>query len=99
VRRDIPWDTIEWTEWRYKVEAIAFEARDESGLDWWGSDEVMVETRDAKGWTVSGEIGGIDSGDSHQFGPLRSCVVAVRPGIVVLGKTSVCTDVGERPPR
>jgi hypothetical protein len=95
---DIPWDTVEWTERRYKIEALGFKARDETGWDWWGSDEVMVETDDAKGWTVSGEIGSVDSGESHPFDPLRSCLVAVRPGIVVLGKTSVCDEAGEPAP-
>lgn len=98
VEQDVAWDMIEWTERRYKIEAVRFKARDESGWDWWGSDEVMVETMDVKGWTVSDEIGGIDSGDTHHFDPLRSCVVSVRPGIVVLGKTSVCTDAGEAAP-
>lgn len=93
-----PWDTIEWVERRYKIEAMRFKARDESGVDWWGSDEVMVSTDDAKGWTVSDEIGDIDSGDTHRFDPAKSCVVAVRPGIVVLGKTSACDDVGEPAP-
>ena len=57
-----PWGGIvlEWDEPRYKVEAIRFKARDEFGFDWLGSDEVIVETVDAEGWTVSEEIGSID---------------------------------------
>ena len=98
VSRATRWDTIQWVERRYKIEAMRFKARDESGFDWLGSDEVMVETDDAKGWTVSDEIGGIDSGDTHNFDPAKSCIVAVRHGIVVLGKTSVCDDVGEPAP-
>ena len=96
--RATPWDTIQWIERRYKIEAMRFKARDETGFDWLGSDEVMVETMDAKGWTVSSEIGGIDSGDTHNFDPAKSCIVAVRPGTVVLGKTSVCEEVGEPAP-
>ena len=92
------WDTIQWIERRYKIEAIRFKARDETGIDWPGSDEVMIGTDDAKGWTVSDEIGGIDSGDTHNFDPAKSCIVAVRPGIVVLGKTSMCEDAGEPAP-
>lgn len=95
---DIPWHTLELMEPRYKVEAMRFKARDETGYDWWGSDEVMVGTHDAKGWTASDEIGGIDSGDTHKFDPAKSCIVAVRPGIVVLGKSSVCDGVGEPAP-
>lgn len=98
VPSDIPWHTFEVIERRYKVEALRFKARDETGLDWWGADEVMVETRDAKGWTVTDEIGGIDSGDTHQFDPAKSCLVAVNPGMVALGKTSVCNGVGEPAP-
>jgi hypothetical protein len=96
--RDIPWRTFEWIERRYKIEAMRFKALDETGVDWKGSDEVMVGTEDAKGWTVSNEIGNIDSGDTHHFDPAKSCIVAVRPGIVVLGRTSVCDDVGEPAP-
>lgn len=95
-----PWDdiVIEWNELRYKIEAMRFKARDETGFDWPGSDEVMVETSDAKGWTVSNKIGNIDSGDTHDFDPAKSCIVAVRPGVVVLGKTSVCDGTGEPAP-
>lgn len=96
--RSINWDSIRWVERRYKIEAMRFKARDETGIDWLGSDEVMVETTDAKGWTVSKEIGGIDSGDTHNFDPAKSCIVAVRPGTVVLGESSVCEEVGESAP-
>jgi len=58
----------------------------------------MVETHDAKGWTVSREIGDIDSGDTHNFDPAKSCIVAVRPGTVVLGESSVCEEAGEPAP-
>ena len=96
---DIAWDAIEWTEQRYKIEALGFKARDESGIDWSGSsDEVMIRTDDAKGWTVSDEFSDVDSGETHKLDPARSCIIAVRPGIVVLGKTSVCDDVGEPAP-
>ncbi len=95
---NIPWHTFEWIERRYKIEAVRFKARDETGIDWPGSDEVMVGTVDAKGSTVSDEFGDIDSGDIGNFDPAKSCIVAVRPGTVVLGKTSVCDDVGEPAP-
>src|SRR5215207_8710475 len=95
---NIPWHTFEVIERRYKIEALRFKALDETGIDWWGSDEVMVETTDAKGWTVSNEIGDIDSGDTHTFDPAKSCIVSVRPGVVVLGKTSVCDAAGEPAP-
>jgi len=94
----IAWDTIVWIERRYKIEALRFKARDESGIDWWGSDEVKVGTFDARGSTVSSEIGNIDSGDTHQFDPAKSCIIAVQPGNVVLGETSVCESVGEPAP-
>ena len=98
VSRATRWDTIQWVERRYKIEAIRFKARDETGFDWPGSDEVMVQTNDAKGWTVSNEIGNIDSGDTHNFDPAKSCIVAVHPGVVVLGESSVCNEVGEPAP-
>lgn len=95
----INWDPTRWVERRYKIEALRFKARDETGVfDWTGSDEVMVETHDAKGWTVSNEIGDIDTGDTHNFDPAKSCIVAVRTGVVVLGESSVCDEVGEPAP-
>ena len=100
VPADFPWETItaEWTERRYKVEAIRFKARDETGADWPGADEVMVETNDAKGSTVTNEIGGINSGDAHEFDPALGCIIGVRPGTVVLGESSVCDEAGEPGP-
>ncbi|CAG9934001.1 hypothetical protein [Candidatus Nitrotoga arctica] len=98
VSSSINWDTIRWVERRYKIEAMRFKARDETGIDWLGSDEVMVETTDAKGWTVSNEIGDIDTGDTHNFDPAKSCIVGVPPGIVVLGESSVCEKGGEPGP-
>lgn len=95
----IPWETISWAERRYKIEAMRFKARDESGFDWWGSDEVMVGTFDPKGWTVSEKIGDINSGDTYPFDPAKSCIVSVQPGIVVLGKTSVCAGSEPAPLR
>lgn len=94
----INWDAIRWVERRYKIEAMSFKAHDETGIDFLGSDEVMIETTDPKGWTVSNEIGNIDTGDTHHFDPAKSCIVAVRPGTVVLGKSSVCDDAGEPGP-
>jgi hypothetical protein len=32
--RGNPWDAIEWVERRYKIEAMRFKARDETGVDW-----------------------------------------------------------------
>jgi hypothetical protein len=92
---ELPWDTItaEWTERRYKVEAIGFKALDETGIDWL-SDEVMVATFDAKGFTVSEEFAGVDSGETRTFDLAVSCIIGVRPGTVVLGKSSVCDDAG-----
>jgi hypothetical protein len=90
--------TFEWTDRRYKIEAVRFKARDETGIDWLGSDEVMIGTEDVKGWTVSDEFGDVDSGETRNFDPAKSCIVAVRPGVVVLGKTSVCDNVGEPAP-
>lgn len=75
----INWGAATWVERRYKIEALRFKARDETGIDWPGSDEVMVETHDAKGWTVSNEIGDINSGTTHDFVPAKSCIVAVHP--------------------
>ena len=92
------WADIAVLERRYKVEALSFKARDETGPDWPGSDEVMVKTTDAEGWTVADTVENIDSGDVHNFDPAKSCIVAVRPGEAVLDRTSVCDDVGRPAP-
>lgn len=76
---DFPWDTVEWVERRYKIEAMHFKARDETGIDWWGDDDVMIETVDAKGWTVSDEIGDVDSGETHPRPPSTRLRVASSP--------------------
>jgi hypothetical protein len=94
----IPWDTILWVERRYKIEAVRFKAEDETGIDWPFSDEVMVGTFDAKGETVSDTFGDVDSGETRDFDPAKSCIVAVRPGEAVLNKASVCDDAGEPAP-
>src|SRR4051812_23732586 len=67
VPNQIPWDAFHPTERRYKIEAVRFKARDETGIDWLGSDEVMVTTIDDKGWTVSDTFGGVDSGETRSF--------------------------------
>ena len=90
--------TVEGFERLYKIEAVGFKALDETGIDALGSDEVIVVTFDAKGYTTSREIGDIDSGDTHTFDPAKSCMLPVRPGDVVLGETSVCDDIGEPAP-
>ena len=79
-----PWHAIlvPLVERRYKkVEAMRFKARDESGVDWFGSDEVRVGTADAEGFTSSGENlhKSIDSTNSS-----GRCI-SVRPGFVSLG--------------
>ena len=90
---------LNWTERRYKVEALRFKALDETGIDWWGDDEVMIGTFDAKGSTVSNEFGSVDSGDTKTFkDPAKSCIIAVRPGRVVLDESSVCDPAGEPAP-
>jgi hypothetical protein len=98
VRAEVPFPDPVFIERRYKIEAVRFKALDETGIDWWGSDEVMVGTFDAKGDTVSDEFGDVDSGDTRRFAPAKSCIVAVRPGEAVLNKTSVCDDAGEPAP-
>jgi hypothetical protein len=96
----LPWDwsDIRVLERRYKIEALRFKARDETGADWSGSDEVMIKTTDAEGWTASDKIENIDSGDTHNVDPAKSCIIAVRPGEAVLGRTSVCDGVGRPAP-
>lgn len=92
-------DTILWVERRYKIEALRFKARDESGIDLWPlSDEVKVGTFDANGFTVSREIENVDTGDVHNFDPAKSCIIPIPPGKVVLGESSVCDPVGAAAP-
>jgi hypothetical protein len=97
--RGNPWDAIEWVERRYKIEAMRFKARDETGVDWWGSDEVMVLTFDAKGKTASDEIGNIDSGETHELpGPPAESSL-LRPWRASLGRPPFRADRSVPPPR
>ena len=48
--------------------------------------------------TVSDEFGDIDSGETRSFDPAKSCVVSVRPGVVVLGRHR-CATTSARPHR
>ena len=91
---DIPWHTFEVIERRYKIEAVRFKALDETGIDWPGSDEVMVRTFDAKGWTVSNEIGDIDSGDTHNFDPPRAAFSLYVPAPSFLARRRCATRSG-----
>ena len=88
---------ISWIERRYKIEAARFKARDETGIDWWGSDEVMVRTDDAKGSTGSNVIDDIDSGNTHHFSSAKSCILAVRPGEAVLARHRFAMMLGNLP--
>lgn len=47
---------------------------------------------------MSGKIAGVDSGDTHAFDPSLSCIIGVRPGVVVLGESSICHEAGEPGP-
>src|SRR5262249_32624227 len=91
---ELPFPTPAVVDGRYKIEAVRFKAVRESFRGVWPlsalSDEVMVGPFDAKGETVSDEFGDVDSGETRDFDPAKSCVVSVRPGVVVLGKDSVC---------
>lgn len=89
---------IDFRERRYKIEALSFKARDETGVDWWGSDEVMVKTTDAEGWSNSGIIGDVDTGDVVTFSPAKSCIIGVQAGTTVLNRSSVCDDAGRAAP-
>jgi hypothetical protein len=59
---------------------------------------VIIKTFDAKGWTASDKFESVDSGETHTLDPTKSCIIAVRPGIAVLGKSSVCNNTGEPAP-
>src|SRR5690606_38397048 len=66
---------------QFVAEAVRFTAIDESGYDWWGSDEVYAVFSDLNpsvfvGITAVRE--NVDTGDSHDFSPDERCL-APRP--------------------
>jgi hypothetical protein len=63
----------------YKVEAVGFHAVDESGPDWWDSDEIYAEWRDPKSDLVSETTTyeGIDTGDTVVLDPHQACILLV----------------------
>ena len=65
---------------RYKVEAVSFHAIDESGPDWWGSDEIYAEWKDSKsGFTAITSIHeGVNTGDTVMIGPRQRCILPLK---------------------
>lgn len=72
---------LERREPRFKVEAIGFIARDESGVDWTGSDEVRVifDSRHSQPtYAVSRKFENVDTGDQRNFGSRERCILPWR---------------------
>jgi hypothetical protein len=66
---------------RFKVEAIGFVAVDETGPDWWGSDEVnsFFYTRQSQPrLAVPREVGNVDKGDEEHYGEQERCILPRR---------------------
>jgi hypothetical protein len=69
-------------EARYKLELIEVKARDETGADWWGSDEILIiadldSVRDIGSyelWIEKG-LGDMDSDDTVTIGPENACLL------------------------
>ena len=60
----------------YKVEALGFKAVDETGVDWWGSDEIYaVWQSNAIASTLIVED--VDSGESFDFHQLQRCIYPI----------------------
>jgi hypothetical protein len=75
---------LEATQFRqphFKVEAIGFSAVDETGPDWWGSDEVnsFFYTRQSQPrLAVPREVGNVDKGDEEHYGERERCILPRR---------------------
>jgi hypothetical protein len=56
------------------VEAISFKVLNETGIDAFGSDEVVARFESAGKTTFSGVYGSSDTGDTHQFRSQQRCI-------------------------
>jgi hypothetical protein len=80
----------------YKVEAISFRAVDESGPDWWGSDDIYANWKDPKSGYVSltRTYRGVNTGDTRKFAPPdKQCILPVNlpPPTFVSEGTKACS--------
>ena len=90
-------------EARYRLELIEVKARDETGVDWWGSDEILViadldGVRDIGSyelWIEKG-LGDMDSGETKQIGPENACLLLAVDDVKD-GKWS-CAETGHPAP-
>lgn len=62
------------TRARYVIEAVNFKALDETGIDIFGSDEIVARFSAYGRSTFSGIYGGVDTGETHQFRSGQQCI-------------------------
>jgi len=64
---------------RYKVEAVGFHAVDESGWDFWGSDDIYASWRDpASGYISRTSVyEEVDTGDTRYLNAHQNCILPV----------------------
>lgn len=61
---------------RFVVRVVNFEAFDETGWDWTGSDEVVFTFRTPQYVLISDKFGNVDSnGDTHAFNAKATCIL------------------------
>jgi hypothetical protein len=59
---------------RYTIEAISFKALNETGLDIFGSDEIVARYSVGDRSTFTGVYGDVDTGETHQLRSGQQCV-------------------------
>lgn len=59
---------------RYMVEAISFTALNETGIDFLGSDEIVVRFAANERMSFSGIYGSVDTGDTHSLRSGQQCI-------------------------
>lgn len=59
---------------RYVVEAISFKALNETGVDFLGSDEVVVRYAIGETMMLTGIYGSVDTGETHQLRSGQQCI-------------------------
>jgi hypothetical protein len=59
---------------RFVVNAVHMRAIDETGPDWWGDDDIVVNFESNRGEVTTGVYGDMDTGDIQGFRPANRCM-------------------------
>ena len=83
------------SEPRFVVQAIRIRANDESGVDWWGSDEVYAVWHAGGVMAASELFGDVDTGETRSFGVTERCMLPIEPIAIHGSPTELASEGGD----